>query len=227
MTTEVVTAYADGACKGNPGPGGWGVLLVQGGRERELHGGEPATTNNRMELTAVIQALEAAEAGAKVVLYTDSQYVQKGITEWIHAWKRRGWKTADRKPVKNVDLWQRLDALAVKQASLGKAMILLASTEDPTFRKKEREFVKRLGHRYHSQGLRRKVIELPGGVQFAVRVTYFHRQKDPEKVASKPDRGLYPALMLLGISKGLTPHVRRRMAKASAAGVSVLVAVVS
>jgi len=112
MTTEVVTAYADGACKGNPGPGGWGVLLVQGGRERELHGGEPATTNNRMELTAVIRALEAAQAGAKVVVYTDSQYVQKGITQWIHDWKRRGWRTAEKKPVKNQDLWMRLDALA-------------------------------------------------------------------------------------------------------------------
>jgi ribonuclease HI len=112
MTTEVVTVYADGACKGNPGPGGWGVLLVQGGRERELHGGEPATTNNRMELTAVIRALEAAEAGAKVRLYTDSQYVQKGITQWIHDWKRRGWRTADKKPVKNQDLWLRLDELA-------------------------------------------------------------------------------------------------------------------
>ncbi|MGD9952973.1 MAG: ribonuclease HI [Burkholderiales bacterium] len=112
MTTEVVTAYADGACKGNPGPGGWGVLLVQGGRERELHGGEPSTTNNRMELTAVIRALEAAQAGAKVVVYTDSQYVQKGITQWIHDWKRRGWRTAEKKPVKNQDLWTRLDALA-------------------------------------------------------------------------------------------------------------------
>lgn len=113
-------------------------------------------------------------------------------------------------------LEQRLDALAVKQASLAKAMIVVASTEDPTFRKREREFVRRLGHRYHSQGLRRKVIELPGGVQFAVHVAYFHRQRNPETVASKPDRGLYPGLMLLGISKGLTPHVRRRMAKASA-----------
>jgi ribonuclease HI len=112
MTTEVVTVYADGACKGNPGPGGWGVLLVQGGRERELHGGEPATTNNRMELTAVIRALEAVPAGTRLRLYTDSQYVQKGITAWIHDWKRRGWRTADKKPVKNQDLWMRLDELA-------------------------------------------------------------------------------------------------------------------
>jgi len=112
MTEATVEVYADGACKGNPGPGGWGVLLRAGGRERELHGGEPATTNNRMELTAVIRALESLEGRRRVRLYTDSQYVQKGITEWIHDWKRRGWRTADRKPVKNVDLWMRLDELA-------------------------------------------------------------------------------------------------------------------
>jgi ribonuclease HI len=112
MTEETVEVYADGACKGNPGPGGWGVLLRVAGRERELHGGEPATTNNRMELTAVIRALESLEGRARVRLYTDSQYVQKGMTEWIHDWKRRGWRTADKKPVKNVDLWMRLDELA-------------------------------------------------------------------------------------------------------------------
>jgi ribonuclease HI len=112
MTEGVVEVYADGACKGNPGPGGWGVLMVDGGKERELHGGEPATTNNRMELTAVIRALEALPGGSRVRLYTDSQYVQKGITEWIHAWKRRGWRTADKKPVKNDDLWKRLDEAA-------------------------------------------------------------------------------------------------------------------
>jgi len=112
MTEATVEVYADGACKGNPGPGGWGVLLRAGGRERELHGGEPATTNNRMELTAVIRALESLEGRRRVRLYTDSQYVQKGITEWIHDWKRRGWRTADKKPVKNVDLWMRLDELA-------------------------------------------------------------------------------------------------------------------
>jgi ribonuclease HI len=112
MTEATVEVYADGACRGNPGPGGWGVLLRAGGRERELHGGEPATTNNRMELTAVIRALESLEARSRVRLYTDSQYVQKGITEWIHDWKRRGWRTAGRKPVKNVDLWMRLDELA-------------------------------------------------------------------------------------------------------------------
>ncbi len=110
--TDEVEIYADGACKGNPGPGGWGALLRAGGRERELHGGEAATTNNRMELTAVIRALEALEGRPLVRLYTDSQYVQKGITEWIHAWKRRGWRTADNKPVKNVDLWMRLDEVA-------------------------------------------------------------------------------------------------------------------
>ena len=112
MTERVVEVYADGACKGNPGPGGWGVLLVEGGRERELHGGEPATTNNRMELTAVIRALEELPHGSRVRLYTDSQYVQKGMKEWIHDWKRRGWRTADKKPVKNDDLWKHLDELA-------------------------------------------------------------------------------------------------------------------
>ena len=112
MTERVVEVYADGACKGNPGPGGWGVLLVAGGRERELHGGEPATTNNRMELTAVIRALEALPRGSRVHLFTDSQYVHKGMTEWIASWKRRGWRTADRKPVKNEDLWKHLDELA-------------------------------------------------------------------------------------------------------------------
>jgi ribonuclease HI len=111
MSAEAV-AYADGACRGNPGPGGWGVLLRVGGRERELHGGEPATTNNRMELTAVIRALEALSPGTPVRVYTDSQYVQKGITEWIHDWNRRGLRTADKKPVKNQDLWMRLDEVA-------------------------------------------------------------------------------------------------------------------
>ena len=112
MGAEAVEVYADGACRGNPGPGGWGVLLREGGRERELHGGEAATTNNRMELTAVIRALEALAPGARVRVYTDSQYVQKGISQWIHDWKRRGWRTADKKPVKNVDLWMRLDEAA-------------------------------------------------------------------------------------------------------------------
>jgi len=112
MTDGAVEVYADGACKGNPGPGGWGVLLIEGGRERELHGGEPATTNNRMELTAVIRALEALPHGSRVRLYTDSQYVQKGMKEWIHDWRRRGWRTADKKPVKNDDLWKHLDELA-------------------------------------------------------------------------------------------------------------------
>jgi ribonuclease HI len=108
----VVDIYADGACRGNPGPGGWGVLLRTRGVERELFGGEPETTNNRMELTAVIRALEALRRRCSARIYTDSQYVQKGITEWIHAWKRRNWRTADRKPVKNEDLWRRLDELA-------------------------------------------------------------------------------------------------------------------
>jgi len=112
MSADAVEVYADGACRGNPGPGGWGVLLREGGRERELHGFDPATTNNRMELTAVIRALEALAPGARVRVYTDSQYVQKGISTWIHDWKRRGWRTADKKPVKNVDLWMHLDEAA-------------------------------------------------------------------------------------------------------------------
>jgi ribonuclease HI len=107
--TPGVTIYTDGACSGNPGAGGWGAILMHGTTEKELCGGEPATTNNRMELMAAIQALEALKKPCKVELFTDSQYVQKGIHEWIHAWKRRGWKTADGKPVKNDDLWRRLD----------------------------------------------------------------------------------------------------------------------
>lgn len=109
MTPVVI--YTDGACRGNPGPGGWGaVLTAPDGRERELNGAEPQTTNNRMELTAAIQALAALKRPCAVALYTDSQYVRTGITEWLAQWKLRGWKTADRKPVKNVDLWQALEA---------------------------------------------------------------------------------------------------------------------
>jgi ribonuclease HI len=107
-------AYTDGACRGNPGPGGWGALLRNELGERELSGFEPATTNNRMELMGAIAVLEALAPGAELELHTDSQYVKLGITEWISNWKRRGWKTADRKPVKNQDLWQRLDAAAHK-----------------------------------------------------------------------------------------------------------------
>ena len=114
MTVDVrpgdVVIYTDGACKGNPGPGGWGALLIAGEHRKELHGGEPATTNNRMELTAAIEALAALKRECRVHLYTDSQYVRLGITEWLPQWKRRGWKTADRKPVKNADLWELLDA---------------------------------------------------------------------------------------------------------------------
>jgi ribonuclease HI len=110
--SDIVSIYSDGACKGNPGPGGWGALLVSGGRERELFGGEAHTTNNRMELLAVIRALEALTRHCEIDLYTDSQYVKNGIETWIHGWKRNGWKTADKKPVKNADLWHELDALA-------------------------------------------------------------------------------------------------------------------
>ncbi len=106
-----VTIYADGACRGNPGPGGWGAWLKSGEHEKELFGGEPLTTNNRMELTAVIQALAALNRRSRVALYTDSQYVRQGITSWIHQWKARGWRTADKQPVKNAELWRRLDEL--------------------------------------------------------------------------------------------------------------------
>ena len=112
MDMNEVTIYTDGACKGNPGPGGWGAWLRSGEHEKELFGGEPLTTNNRMELTAVIEALSVLKVvPATVVLHTDSEYVKNGITTWIHGWKSRGWKTADKKPVKNTDLWQRLDTL--------------------------------------------------------------------------------------------------------------------
>ena len=107
-----VEIYADGACKGNPGPGGWGVFMRAGAHGKELWGGERDTTNNRMELTAVIRALEALKRPVPVKLYTDSKYVQQGISAWIHNWKRNGWRTADKKPVKNADLWQELDVLA-------------------------------------------------------------------------------------------------------------------
>jgi ribonuclease HI len=101
--------YTDGACKGNPGPGGWGAVLEYDGQEREIYGGERSTTNNRMELMAVIEAISALKRPCRIVLHTDSQYVQKGITEWIKQWKLRGWRTAAKAPVKNADLWKRLD----------------------------------------------------------------------------------------------------------------------
>ena len=104
-----VEIYTDGACRGNPGPGGWGAILRSGDHEKELKGSEALTTNNRMELTAAIQALAALKRGCDVVLYTDSQYVRKGILEWLPQWKLRDWRTADKKPVKNVDLWQALE----------------------------------------------------------------------------------------------------------------------
>lgn len=109
-----VDIYTDGACRGNPGPGGWGALLRQDAHEKSLWGGEAATTNNRMELTAVIRALEALKRPVAARIHTDSQYVKNGMTQWIHGWKRNGWKTADRKPVKNADLWQALDRVAAQ-----------------------------------------------------------------------------------------------------------------
>ena len=111
-----VVIYTDGACKGNPGPGGWGAWLRSGTHEKELWGGEPHTTNNRMELTAVIESLASLNRRCAVAIYTDSEYVRNGITTWIHGWKARGWTTSDRKPVKNADLWQRLDAQAARHA---------------------------------------------------------------------------------------------------------------
>jgi ribonuclease HI len=111
---EAVEIWTDGACKGNPGPGGWGALLKMGAIEKTLHGGEPLTTNNRMEMLAVIEALGALKRPCKVLLHVDSQYVMKGITEWIHGWKQRGWRTADKKPVKNADLWQRMEEEVAK-----------------------------------------------------------------------------------------------------------------
>jgi ribonuclease HI len=110
--SDVIDIYTDGACKGNPGVGGWGALLLWGDHQRELFGGEMQTTNNRMELRSVIEALSVLKRRSQVRVYTDSQYVQMGITEWIHGWRSRGWKTAARQPVKNADLWQQLDALA-------------------------------------------------------------------------------------------------------------------
>lgn len=109
MTNKIVEIFTDGACRGNPGPGGWGALLRYDGTEKELYGGEAETTNNRMELMAAIMALESLTRACRVELTTDSVYVKSGITEWIQNWKKRGWKTAGKKPVKNVDLWQRLD----------------------------------------------------------------------------------------------------------------------
>ena len=106
---KIVEIFTDGACSGNPGPGGWGAVLRYGEVEKEMNGGEPATTNNRMELMAAIMAIEAVKRPCEIHLHTDSEYLRQGITTWIHSWKARGWKTADKKPVKNVDLWQRLE----------------------------------------------------------------------------------------------------------------------
>ena len=114
ISSDTVDIFSDGACNGNPGPGGWGALLRFADQEKEIFGGEPQTTNNRMEMTAVIEALSQLKRASKVRVYTDSQYVQKGISEWLPGWKARRWRTAANQPVKNVDLWQRLDALATQ-----------------------------------------------------------------------------------------------------------------
>ncbi len=115
VPTDVVI-YADGACRGNPGPGGWGAWLKSGAHEKEMFGGDKLTTNNRMELTAVIEALASLKQRCQITVFTDSVYVKDGITKWIHGWKARGWTTADKKPVKNIELWQRLDALNAAHA---------------------------------------------------------------------------------------------------------------
>jgi ribonuclease HI len=115
---NVVEIFTDGACRGNPGPGGWGAVMRYNGHEKTLHGGEANTTNNRMELTAVIQSLETLTRPCAVRVTTDSKYVMDGITQWLPNWKKRGWKTADKKPVKNVDLWQRLDAAVQRHESV-------------------------------------------------------------------------------------------------------------
>jgi ribonuclease HI len=112
--SNMIDAYVDGACSGNPGPGGWGVLLRTGSHERELYGGEAATTNQRMELTAAIEALKALKRRCRITIHSDSKYVVTGMTEWVHDWKPRGWKTAAKKPVANLELWQQLDRLAAK-----------------------------------------------------------------------------------------------------------------
>ena len=111
---STVTIYTDGACRGNPGPGGWGVLMMTRGKEKTLSGAEPETTNNRMEIQAAIEALSALKRGSKVVLYTDSRYVKDGINEWLPNWKKRGWRTSSRKPVKNEDLWRKLDRVVAQ-----------------------------------------------------------------------------------------------------------------
>jgi ribonuclease HI len=113
---KIVEIYTDGACSGNPGPGGWGALLRYNGHEKELCGGEAETTNNRMEMMAVIKALEALKKPSQVKIYTDSKYVMQGITEWLEGWKARGWKTASKKPVKNQDLWQEIDLVVNKHS---------------------------------------------------------------------------------------------------------------
>jgi ribonuclease HI len=114
--TRTIEIYTDGACRGNPGPGGWGALLISGRHRKTMHGGDPETTNNRMELTAAIEALNALKGKRKVVLHTDSKYVMDGITEWMPNWKKRGWKTSAKKPVKNKDLWQALDEATSRHA---------------------------------------------------------------------------------------------------------------
>lgn len=114
MGENIIEIYTDGACSGNPGPGGWGAVMRWNGHEKELSGGQHETTNNRMEMTAVVKALEALKKPSRVELYTDSTYVKDGLEKWVHGWKKRGWKTADKKPVKNQDLWQELDDLMQK-----------------------------------------------------------------------------------------------------------------
>ena len=134
VTSTLVSVHTDGACSGNPGPGGWGAILRWDGRQRELKGGEPVTTNNRMELMAAISALEALKRPCSVDLHTDSQYVRQGITQWIHNWKRNGWRTADKKPVKNADLWQRLDLALARHDIPGTGCVVMQATRSTSAR---------------------------------------------------------------------------------------------
>lgn len=145
-----VAIWTDGACSGNPGPGGWGAILTVGSHEKELSGGEAETTNNRMELTAAIMALEALTRACAIDLHTDSQYLRGGIMSWIDSWKRNGWKTAERKPVKNVDLWQRLDAAAARHCITwrwvrGHALDAMNERADALARKGMKQFKKGVG----------------------------------------------------------------------------------
>ena len=162
MSEPHVVIHTDGACSGNPGPGGWGAILAFGDREKELKGGEAHTTNNRMELMAAIAALEALKRPCLVDLHTDSQYMRDGIMKWIHGWKRNGWKTADKKPVKNIDLWQRLDA----GARAASRQLALGERPRRPCRERARRRARARRDRRHPRGRdRRAVVDRTAGVE--------------------------------------------------------------